>query len=70
MLCEADRDGIEEITDGFAAMDITEHSLVLYVVPKVHNVYWAEEAEEEKKEGNPEAKPRPKLEEFVIGDRK
>ena len=39
---------------------------VLYVVPKVHKVYRVEEVEEEKKEEKPEAKSRPKLEEFII----
>ena len=39
---------------------------ILYVVPKVHKVYWVEEVEEEKKEEKPEAKSRPKLEEFII----
>ena len=42
---------------------------VLYVVPKVHKVYRVEEVEEEKKEEKPEAKSRPELEEFIIGDR-
>ena len=37
---------------------------------KVHKVYRVEEVEEEKKEEKPEAKSRPKLEEFIIGDRK
>ena len=40
--------------------------LTLYVVPKVHKVYRVEEVEEEKKEEKPEAKSRPKLEEFII----
>ena len=38
----------------------------MYVVPKVHKVYRVEEVEEEKKEEKPEAKSRPKLEEFII----
>ena len=33
---------------------------------KVHKVYRAEEVEEEKKEEKPEAKSRPKLEEFIM----
>ena len=37
---------------------------VLY--QKVHKVYRVEEVEEEKKEEKPEAKSRPKLEEFII----
>ena len=40
---------------------------VLY--QKVHKVYRVEEVEEEKKEEKPEAKSRPELEEFIIGDR-
>ena len=36
---------------------------------KVHKVYRVEEVEEEKKEEKPEAKSRPELEEFIIGDR-
>ena len=42
---------------------------IMYVVPKVHKVYRVEEVEEEKKEEKPEAKSRPELEEFIIGDR-
>ena len=40
------------------------HSCMLY--QKVHKVYRVEEVEEEKKEEKPEAKSRPKLEEFII----
>ena len=42
---------------------------MMHVVPKVHKVYRVEEVEDEKKEENPEAKSRPKLEEFIIADR-
>ena len=41
-----------------------EQPVNLYVVPKVHKVYRVEEVENEKKEEKPEAKSRPKLEEY------